>query len=255
MDVFTVDRGFPIFLSLGGTVLGASFACFFSHNLTKTKSGLLVASAAGMMIGCSLVLIAESAQRTSVPQSILSVFVGIALMAGVDRLCSDFLNETAFHFSGVSSKQSVRVLVMLLGLVVHSVGEGLSLGLSAADSFSSTGSIVASSLAVHNVPETAALLISFRAKGLSETVSVLFAIFSNLPQSLVAIPALRFFSSNAEIIKYGMGVSSGCMLYAVVEDIFPEAEKLLGRRSAVGHSLLGAVVIIVFDIYSHIQIR
>ena len=248
------DRLLPIALSFSGTLGGAFLACFFSQTLTRSKSGILVAMAAGMMIGCCFVLISECASRCSWLASQMLLGLGVALMAALDGLCSRLVNEATFEFSGVSGKPAVRVLIMLLGLLMHSAGEGLSLGLSAAES-SSTSSIVASSLALHNVPETAALLISYRAKGLSDRAAILLAILSSLPQSLVAFPASEFFIASKDTIQYGMGLSAGCMLYAVVSDIFPEAQRSLGRVKALWCSLFASIMIILFDSYSHIQIR
>ena len=243
-----------VMASLTGTLIGVATGYLFGKGLNKAKSGILVAFAAGMMIGCSLVLIGEGVHRSSWSECVVAVSAGVVLMLVLDRICTEYLDESEIHFSGVSDKQTVRIVVMLVGLLVHSIGEGLSLGMSAADS-SSTSLIVASSLAVHNVPETAALLVAFRAKGLSEPAAIGFAIVSNLPQSVVALPVMSFFSNSFEAIKYGMGVSAGCMLYAVVRDIYPEAVVLVGRPRTIVYAALASFLVILSDAYSHIHIR
>lgn len=143
---------------------------------------------------------------------------------------------------------------MLLSLIIHSFGEGLSLGLAATDS-SSTSSLVAMSLAAHNIPETAALVMSFRAKGVSFGYSMLLGVISSIPQSVVALPSLHLFSAYSHLIDYGMGASAGCMLYAVFSDIFPEAVGTIGLRRSLSVGLFAVAVVIVFDIYTHHNVR
>ena len=143
---------------------------------------------------------------------------------------------------------------MLAGLVLHSVGEGLSLGLSASES-SSTSTLVALSLAIHNIPETAALLFSFKAKGVSLFAAAILAVLSNLPQSLVAVPSMSVFTQYERLIEYGMGVSAGCMAFAVVEDVYPEAVSAIGNKRSLPIAAMAGALVVVFDIYSHIHIR
>lgn len=237
-----------------GTLAGALSSSFCSRSLNKSSVGALIAAAAGMMVGCSIVLIGECVQRTDIMVGGLSLIAGISLMRVLDMLCSSYLDVECFEFDGLSGERAVRVVIMFVGLVVHSIGEGLSLGLSAVDS-SSTSMIVSTSLAVHNIPETAALMFSYRAKGLSDNMSVVLAVLSNLPQSIVALPALSFFASSRVFLEYGMGLSAGCMLYAVWSDVYPEAVESVGKSRAFSIAALASILVIIFDVTSHIHIR
>jgi ZIP family zinc transporter len=234
--------------------MGALFISAFIDSLPKSRMGTLTAVAAGMMTGCALVLIAESITRTSLNRASVSLGVGLSLMYVLDFICSKFLPVESFHFSGLSGRHAVRVFVMLLSLIIHSVGEGLSLGLAATDS-SSTSSLVALSLAAHNIPETAALVMSFRAKGVSFSYAMLLGVASSIAQSIVALPSSHMFSAYRHLIDYGMGASAGCMIYAVFSDILPEAVVTIGRRRSLSVGLFSVAIVIVLDLYAHHNVR
>jgi zinc transporter ZupT len=60
------------------------------------------------------------------------------------------------------------------------------------------------------------LAFAFHSKGTSKGYSFLLSL-------LMAIPSMMVFSRYACLLEYGMGISAGCMLYAVLYDILPEA--------------------------------
>ena len=241
-------------LSFLGTLIGSVVASLFVSSLPKSRIGFLTATAAGMMTGCGLVLLEECSLRVGYFHAALALLGGCLAMKLLDEICVRVLSPKTFHFSGLYGTKAIRLFIMLMGLVIHSVGEGLSLGLSAADG-SSTGIVVALSLAIHNIPETAALVFSFRAKGASHMSSIILGVLSSLPQCLVAFPSVSVFSSNLRLVEYGMGVSAGCMAYAVLADVYPEAVATIGRQHSLSTALLAGALVVVFDIYSHIQIR
>ena len=243
-----------IFVAFLGTAIGCVSAVLFSQNLGKANIGNLIATAAGMMLGCSLVQIHECMDASGTFVTVLATLFGFLVMFSLDKLCTLFLDPETFELSGLHGDKAVRLLLMLISLVVHSIGEGLSLGLSAAAS-SSTSSLMATTLAIHNIPETAALVFSYRAKGLTDAKSMLFGILSNLPQTIVALPAFSLFSSSHLLIDYGMGASAGCMVYAVLNDVYPEAVHSIGKQRSLYIMAFSCALVGLFDISSHIHIR
>jgi ZIP family zinc transporter len=243
-----------IFVALLGTITGCISSFIFNQSIGKSGIGNLIATAAGMMLGCALVQIHECMDISGTFTALASCALGLLMMFVLDQIVGNILDRDAFQMSGLRGDRAVRLLVMLIGLIIHSIGEGLSLGLAAASN-SSAGTIMATTLAVHNIPETAALVFSYRAKGLTHSMSMLFAVLSNLPQTIVAIPAFKFFSSSALLVNYGMGASAGCMLYAVFNDVYPEAVSSIGKQRSLYILAMSCALVALFDITSHIHIR
>jgi|LauGreDrversion4_2_1035121.scaffolds.fasta_scaffold563639_1 ZIP family zinc transporter len=253
----------PILVAASGTFIGSLISYLFADSIHKSDIGYLIACAAGMMTGCAFVLIAEAARLSGLMISLSSFFVGLVLMQLLDTICTKYLDVETFQFTGLQGKRAIRLFVMVIGLVLHSLGEGISLGLSASVSSESgstvsTGFVVYTSLAIHNIPEAAALAFAFRSKGASKYYATILAVLANSPQSIMAIPSLSVFSSYASTIQYGMGIAAGCMLYAVVCDIYPESIEALGdklKHRAAPITAITGIFVVIFDIYSHIQIR
>jgi len=253
---------FPIMIAASGTIMGSFLSFFLAQRIRKTDIAFLIACAAGMMTGCSFVLLEESFRLSSTEVGLLSFASGFALMKLLDMICTKYLDADSFEFTNLHGQKAIRLFIMVIGLMLHSIGEGLSLGLSA---ISNNGKIVYTSLAIHNIPESAALAFAFRSKGTSVWYSFILSILSNSPQSLMAIPSLSFFSSYSSYVQYGMGMASGCMLYAVLYDIFPEAVEAAtaaskgysgdGVRKVYLVSIISCLMVISFDLVSHIQFR
>jgi ZIP family zinc transporter len=250
-----ISSGYSVLaIAVLGTVIGALMAAIFIAFIPKANVGVLIATAAGMMIGCGLVLLQECIGHLGIYHTALSFSMGAVLMYGIDVLCSRYLSVETFAFSGLKGQRALRVLITLLSFFLHSLGEGLSLGLSATES-KSVSWLVALSLAIHNIPETASLVFLFKGKGVPTFYALLLSILSSAPQSLVALPSLHFFSLYMHLIEYGMGVSAGCMAYSVAMDVFPEAVLAIGPRRSVSMGLLTGSLVVVFDVYTHLNVR
>jgi zinc transporter ZupT len=112
------------------TIAGATLSVILAHKILKTQIAFLISCAAGMMMGCAFVLLEESFRLRSAAVGMVSLCVGISLMKCLDMICTRYLNVD-FEFVNLHGKKAVRLLILVLGLILHSLGEGLSLGLSA----------------------------------------------------------------------------------------------------------------------------
>lgn len=243
----------PIIYAAGGTVLGAIVSIAFSKTLQTEHLGYCIATAAGMMTACSAVMFLEVCEELGFLSSLVSVSFGLLVMRILDWLCTSCFDAKRFEFSGLHGEKAVRTLILFFSLCIHSMGEGFSLGIAAA-SKSESSSMVYTALALHNIPEAAALSFAYSAKGVSVTNSLILTVLSTLPQALLAFPVSSLFLGYASAIHVGMGLSAGFMLYSVVSDIFPESLEALGYRAYLVAGF-AAASLIVFDVYSHEEIR
>lgn len=235
-----------------GTVIGSVFSIVCSAKIHHSHLGVLGAIAAGMMSGCSIVMFMESVLALGFVSGLVSVAFGVGIMSFLDYFVSKYISSASFEFSGLAGPKAIRVLILFLSLSVHSIGEGFSLGLA---STIPTGSIVSLSLALHNIPEAAALSFAFKAKGVSDMHAIFFSIISTLPQSLLAFPVASYFTSVSSTVELALGVSAGCMVWAVLTEILPEANQSCGKRLSLILASSSAILLIAFDLYSHSNVR
>lgn len=208
-----------------------------------------------MMTGCSTVLMCEAYSTSA---SLLVIIAGVALGVGLMLIVDRFFTANPLeHLGTLKGARASRAAVVLLGMMVHSLGEGLCLGLSSASDKSHLGGLVFGSIAIHNIPEGAALCLAFIAKGMKPLEGAVFALIANLPQPISALPAYllskHVLSVTPSLVAMGLAVAAGCMGYAVVMDIAPEAYRLLGNDPLRTTALTGlcSAVVIAVDFYAH----
>eukprot|EP00483_Globobulimina_turgida_P013196 UN13220 len=112
---------------------------------------------------------------------------------------------------------------------LHSLGEGISVGVSATAERESIGLLVIISLAIHNIPEGIAVSLLLMSQGMNVWTSSIFAVISNIPQPLIAIPSFIFLESFKSLLPIGYGVASGSMTYIVCTELIPEAKHKISR--------------------------
>merc|ERR1719454_2224076 len=193
-----------------------------------------------MMSGCSLVILQEALEQSSLGRVVGGFLLGLAMMRGLE-----FLPLEDLEVGEIKGAKARRVWLLFLSLVVHSAGEGLCLGASgAADDRPQVGKLVLASLALHNIPEGLAVTMAFMSRGLRWRTSLCLALLSTAFQPLVSIVTFAGIHDTAAV-PIGLAVSSACMASIVCTDLVPEAfeSKAISVRHGIG--ILGASAALV----------
>ena len=140
-------------------------------------------------------------------------------------------------------------LLVVAAMTLHSIPEGLAIGVSfgtAAESNSlAFGAMVAIALGVHNIPEGTAITVALRSRRVSTLACMGWAIFSSIPQTLVAPPAAAAVWFFEPLLPTGLGFAAGAMMYLVVDELLPEAYEGVGRKNAAFSFLVGLLIMVV----------
>ena len=113
------------------------------------------------------------------------------------------------------------------------------------DDQDSSNKVLATAIAVHNIPEGLAITAVMRPKGSSILACAGWSVFSSLPQPLMAVPAFLFVESFRAVLPYGLGFAAGAMVLMVFLELLPEAYGGASRtRVALWVSItLGAMIL------------
>lgn len=88
------------------------------------------------------------------------------------------------------------------------------------------------------MPEGLAVALVMMPCGVSFLDTFLWAIFTSLPQPLVAVPAFLFVETFEPLLIIGLGFAAGAMLFVSVKELIPDATDKLPIEAAVSVTTL-----------------
>jgi len=220
-------------ITAASTGLGA-LPFFLVKNMSGKSIGVSNSAAAGMMIAASFNLILEaifldpSARRQEeitqhgVRCSIVGCAVGVAFMIYAKREWLDKYDKNDMYSIGLHAAK--RTLLIVFVMTVHSFSEGIAIGVAFAGEKGMTlGTITATSLAIHNVPEGVAVSLALVPKGASPVVAALWSVASSLPQPIMAVVAYIFVEKCVYLLPAGLGFAAGAMVWVSLTELMREA--------------------------------
>lgn len=222
------------------TGLGALPFAFVPH-VSEKWQGRMASVAGGMMISASVFSLADKAlARASVWPVIAGMLAGAAFFAGTSR----WLSRRDYHIANLSVEDSRKAALLIAVLFVHSIPEGVAVGVGYATGELRFGLLLAIAIAIHNIPEGVAVSLPLRAKGVSIPLCALYAVLTSLPQMLLAGPSFALVSVMQGLLPAGLGFAGGAMIFIVVSDLLPEALEKCAPVEAAWGVLAGLLVML-----------
>jgi zinc transporter ZupT len=226
--------------------------------MTDIQMGTCISVAAGMMSGCAVVMAIESLLTSSWVAVLVGMLLGAAVIHMVQWL---FSGREDLSFADLKGSSATGAVVIFVSMVLHSFGEGLSIGVSATQAGAEDdvmkgelNLVVLGALAIHNIPEGMAICMAYRSKGMSIARAAILAWLTNLPQPLSALASfgcMRGLGGSALAIPVGLGAASGAMLYVVCRELAPEALEKIPTRRGANVMLISGLLVLVFDAWGH----
>lgn len=227
----------------------------------KFWMGLSNAAAGGMMLAASLSLANEgihfeeelkgSELLATIDLSNTTLRVAAGCLVGVGFIICTKAVLDAYELEDVKNSIDVtsfrKMTLIIFVMTLHSLTEGVGIGVSFGGKRGlQLGQFISLSLAVHNVPEGLAVALVLCARKVSKLRAGLWAIFTSLPQPLMAVLAFLFVESFVWVLPSGLGFAAGAMAYVAVFELIPEAVEdtsILATSIATGIAFAGMLVI------------
>ena len=227
-----------------GTALGAACVFLMQKSLGDLVQRSLAGSAAGVMVAASvwsllIPAIEQSAAlgRLSFLPAFTGFWLGVLFLLALDHLIPH-LHVGSEQAEGPKSKLG-RTTMMVLAVTLHSIPEGMAVGVMYAGLLSENTQITAASalalslgIAIQNFPEGAIISMPLRAEGESEGKAFLGGVLSGIVESIGAVLTILAARLVIPALPYLLSFAAGAMLYVVVEELIPEMSQ--GRHSNVG---------------------
>lgn len=227
-------------LSALATGLGA-IPVHFIKKKSKTFSALASSIAAGMMISASVFSMAQEgiALKDKFPLAPYIVIAGLMLGAAFFRFTEREFSQITLHKHYLKFGFSKRGGLIFLAMFIHSIPEGIAIGVAFATGNLQFGLIMAIAIAVHNIPEGIAISLPLKAEGVSTRKCAILSILTSIPQPIMAVPSALLAWFFEPLLPIGLGFAGGAMIYLVVSEMLPEALEEGGKSLSAWGVMLG----------------
>jgi ZIP family zinc transporter len=202
----------------------------FTKDIPKKMLGTGNAVAAGLMVAASFGLLFEGfgvQVNNSVLLAVLGVFAGLVFIVASHRLIERNENLSLKNLSTANARQALLIVGVM---TLHSFAEGIGVGVAFGDG-QQFGTFISTAIAVHNIPEGLAIALVLIPMGVKKWKAALWAIFSSLPQPLIAVPAFLFVEVFRPFLPFGLGLAAGAMIWMAVSELIPEANEEIGHEN------------------------
>lgn len=235
--VFWVALGTDLATGLGAL----PFA--FVRRLSACWQGRMTAAAAGMMLSASVFTLTGEALKTG---SLWHVLVGLLAGAAFFSLTARLVHRTEWRLGSLSAAESRQGILVIAAMFIHSIPEGVAIGVGYATGEMRFGLLLATAIAVHNIPEGLAVSMPLRARGMSVAKCAGYAVLTSVPQPLAAVPSFLLVSVVQPLLPVGLGFAGGAMIFLVVFELLPESLEQCGRTESAWSLMIGLIAMLWF---------
>jgi len=227
-------------ISCLATGLGAIPVHFVTNN-SKLLRSFSSAFAAGMMISAAVFSLAQEgiSLRTKFPLAPYEVILGLLLGAAFFWWTSRFVEEQHLENHNFAQGISQKGILLFIAMFIHSIPEGIAIGVGFATGNFHFGLIMAIAIGVHNIPEGIAVSLPLKKDGSSTMKCAWASILTSLPQPIMAAPAALLGWLFEPVLGIGLGFAGGAMIYLVIAEMLPEAIEEGGKTLAAWGVMLG----------------
>jgi ZIP family zinc transporter len=242
------------------TALGAA-AVFLARGVSRRVMDAMLGFASGVMIAASFWSLLAPALEMSRDRGIpwLPAAGGFLLGAGFLRLADRILPHLHPSLAlpeaeGLPTRWR-RSTLLVLAITLHNIPEGLAVGFAfgavAANLPSATlpGALaLAVGIGLQNLPEGLAVAAPLRREGMSRGKSFWYGQLSAVVEIPAGVIGAAAALASREILPYALAFAAGAMMFVVVEETIPEAERSGHTDLATMALMLGFVVMMVLDV-------
>ena len=248
----------PVLLALGATLftwavtaLGAALVFFF-RELNKRLLNTMLGFAAGVMIAASywsLLAPAIEMSRARGGPSWLPALVGFlaggAFLLAIDKILPHLhMGLATKNAEGIKTSWQ-RSTLLIMAITLHNIPEGLAVGVAfgtLADHWTpaALGGAVALAFGIglQNFPEGAAVSVPLRREGFTCARAFWYGQLSGMVEPLAGVAGVALVVLVKPLLPYALAFAAGAMIFVVVEELIPEAQ----RGDETDFSTIGAML-------------
>jgi ZIP family zinc transporter len=243
------------------TALGA--ACvFIGHDLSRKWLDGLLGFAGGVMIAASFwsllspaIAMAEGGPVPAwLPAAVGFLLGGLCLRAADKLLPHLHVGYPMAEAEGVKTTWR-RTTLLVLAITLHNLPEGLAVGVAFGAAAAGlpaatlTGALaLAVGIGIQNFPEGLAVALPLRRAGTSRLKSFWYGQLSGMVEPVAGVLGALAVVSARALLPYALAFAAGAMIFVVIEEVIPEAQREGNADLATLAAMLGFTVMMVLDV-------
>ncbi|MGQ9730568.1 MAG: ZIP family metal transporter, partial [Candidatus Zipacnadales bacterium] len=219
-------------------------------------------AAAGVMIAASFWSLLEPAIEMAKGQGLpawLPAATGFLLGAGALRFVDRILPHVhpamaTTNAEGIKTAWE-RTTLLILAITLHNIPEGLAVGVAfgaaaaGLPEASVTGAMaLAIGIGIQNCPEGLAVSMPLRREGISPLRSFFWGQLSALVEPIAGLLGAALVMTMRSVLPYALAFAAGAMIFVVIEDLIPEAQREGHSDLATMGAIAGFLVMMILDV-------
>ncbi len=243
------------------TAAGAALV-FTSRDVSRRVLDAMLGFAAGVMIAASYWSLLAPAigmsEGKAVPSwvpAVVGFLVGGIFLRAVDRVLPHLhLGFPIEEAEGIKTSWRQSTL-LVVAITLHNIPEGLAVGvafgaLAAGLPAASSGAAVALAIGIgiQNFPEGLAVSMPLRREGLSRRKSFWYGQLSAIVEPIAGVIGAAAVIVAQPILPYALAFAAGAMIFVVIEELVPEAQRGGNTDLATMGGMVGFAVMMLLDV-------
>ena len=243
------------------TAAGAA-AVFTAKDISRKLLDVMLGFAGGVMIAASywslLAPAIEMSEGKDIPAwvpAVVGFLLGGIFLRGVDKVLPHLhLGFPREEAEGLKTSWH-RSTLLVLAITLHNIPEGLAVGvafgaLAAGLSAASLGAAIALAIGIgiQNFPEGLAVSMPLRREGMSRWKSFWYGQLSAIVEPIAGVIGAAAVIIAQPILPYALAFAAGAMIFVVIEEVIPEAQRGGNTDLATMGGMVGFAVMMVLDV-------
>ena len=230
-------------LLLLGTTVGSLIILVRKKSFSHINTSL--AFAGGVMLTASFTsLILPGIARGGFFMTAVGIILGFIVMGLIERLSPH--EHILMQEDVILKLRTKRLTLLVVGIVIHNIPEGLSVGISTVYSHKE-GFITALAIAIQDIPEGFVVSLPIYALTGRAGTAIALGFLSGLVEGFFSFVGFLFLKGLTQSLAVGLGFGGGAMLYVTVKEVFPEAYSDGGSVYTTLSFLLGVLTMLFLD--------